>query len=421
MTRLSGAAPLLIASVEALQDHLPPPDWFKQAVFTLKPGDETEPQALAVRLAEMGYERVDLVEGRGQFALRGDILDCFPPSLDVPVRAEFFDVQVDSIRAFDILTQRSLEPVDRLRVIPAAEHWVPKAEREAAAARLQKALDAMPDARRVSAWELAPLGQPGQPFLPPDPEALRGQGHIPNMAMWAHAVYPPASLLDWMADPIVLIDTPDRAMQRLDDNLTGFAEAFKTALAQGNAGLAQAGLLRQRDEVTELLEHRTLITLMSLLRGLGGFRPETAIALRGTAVPPYHSRPQALVEDLKAWEQEGYTVALCAGGQARVERLTDMLRKNGLSPAEDGAPSGIRILASPLSAGFVFEGARLALVAPAELFGASQQKARKRQTAGERSALQIISRRLCGARASRHRRLSGTVRLQSEEFGAIIC
>ncbi|NLG58392.1 MAG: hypothetical protein GX540_08265, partial [Clostridiales bacterium] len=219
---LSGEARLVIASIEALQDHLPPPEWFLASVISLSPGDEAEPHQLALKLAAMGYERVDLVEGRGQFALRGDILDCFPPSLDAPARIEFFDVQVDSIRSFDVLTQRSQEPLGALRIIQATEHLVPEAMRPDSARRLQQALDEAQTAADPKAGrDLLPLGQPTQPFFPPEAEDILSQGAIHNMAMWAHAVYPQNSLLDWLPGALVLVDTPDRAAQRLDDNLLG--------------------------------------------------------------------------------------------------------------------------------------------------------------------------------------------------------
>lgn len=412
----SGEARLVIAAAEALQDHLPPPAWFREAAFTLKPGDEADPQALSARLAGMGYERVDLVEGRGQFALRGEILDVFPPQLDAPVRAEFFDIQVDSLRSFDVLTQRSLEPAGGVRLIPAAEHLVPAAYREMAASRLAGMLAGTADTASAPSRELLPLGQPAQAYIPPDPEDLRAGGAIPNMAMWAHAVYPESSLLDWLPEALILIDTPDRAMQRLEDNMLGYLEAFKAAFAQGNAGAAQLGLLRQRDEVAALLEDRTVITLMALLRGLGGMKPERSIPMRGTAIPPYHSRPQALVDDLKSWEQAGYSVALFSGGQARAGRLKDMLQKNGLSLAEDESSRGIRLLPLPLSAGFLLESARLALLAPGELFGAAQQKARKRHTAGERIAA-FTDLAVGDYVVHEHHGIGlyqGTVRLQSE-------
>ncbi|MDD4081014.1 MAG: transcription-repair coupling factor, partial [Eubacteriales bacterium] len=383
---VSGNARLVMASIEALQDHLPPPGWFLSSAITLKPGDETEPHQLSLRLAVMGYERVDLVEGRGQFALRGDILDCFPPSLDAPARIEFFDVQVDSIRAFDVLTQRSQEALPSLRVIQAAEHLVPEGEREAAAERLREALALAEHAPVHAGRDLLPLGQPPQPYAPPEEEGLLSQGAVHNMAMWAHTIYPPRSLLDWMPDALVLVDTPDRAMQRLDDNLLGYMEAFKAAFSQGNAGAAQIGLLRGREEVLGALDSRGVITLMALLRGLGGLKPEKSIALTGMAIAPYNSRPQAMVADLKTWQETGMSVGLFSGGQARGKRLRDMLGKHGLKLSEDCAPGDLCLFEAPLSAGFLFEGAGLALLAPGEIFGASQQKARKRHTAGERIA-----------------------------------
>ena len=383
---LSGHMCLVIASIEALQDHLPSPEWFASSIITIKPGDALEPHHLALQLAALGYERVDLVEGRGQFALRGDILDCFPPYLDTPARIEFFDVQVDSVRGFDVLTQRSQEPLPSLRIIQAAEHLIPENEREAAVARLLEALAIAEQVPDKSGRELLPLGQPPQPFTPPEEEDLLLQGAIHNMAMWANVVYPPHSLLDWMPDALVLVDTPDRAMQRLDDSLLGYIQAFKVAYSEGNAATAQAGLLRDREEVLDALNERGVITMMALLRGLGGLKPEKSIPLTGTAVAPYHNRPQILVKDLRAWQEAGMTVGLFSGGQARGERLREMLGKNGLELSEDCAPGKLCLIPSPMSSGFLFDGAGLALIAPGELFGASQQKARKRHTAGERIA-----------------------------------
>ena len=412
----SGEARLVIASSESLQDHLAPAGWFKASAFTIKSGDQMEPHDLASRLAAMGYERVDLVEGRGQFALRGDILDCFSPSLDSPVRIEFFDIQVDSIRAFDILSQRSQDHVPSVRIIQAAEHLVPEAQREEAATRLSRLLEQADEGTGPSSRELFPLGQPAQAFSSPDPEDLLTEGQIPNMAMWAHGVYPPASLLDWLPDALILIDTPDRAMQRLDDNMLGYVEAFKAAFAQGNAGAAQAGLLHSREEVMAALEKRSVITLMSLLRGLGGLTPEKSLPLRGLAIAPYHSRPQSLVDDLKDWQDKGYAIALFSGGQARTDRLFDMLSKHEVPLAKEGDAAGIHIIPSPLSAGFLFEEARLALLAPGELFGASQQRAKKRQTTGERIAA-FTDLTVGDYVVHEHHGIGlyqGTVRLQSE-------
>ena len=89
-----------------------PPEQLRERMITLSAGAELSPQTCVNALAAAGYQRCEMVEGAGQFSLRGGILDFFPPDAAHPIRAEFWGDTVDTIRSFDIDTQRSLEPVE---------------------------------------------------------------------------------------------------------------------------------------------------------------------------------------------------------------------------------------------------------------------------------------------------------------------
>jgi len=118
---LDGPPPAIIAPVSALLRVVPAPDEFRASVLRLAQGDHRDRDAVAAALAECGYERVDLVEAKGQFAVRGGILDIFPPHLDAPVRAEWFGDEIESLREFDPSTQRSTQPVGRALLTPVIE------------------------------------------------------------------------------------------------------------------------------------------------------------------------------------------------------------------------------------------------------------------------------------------------------------
>jgi transcription-repair coupling factor (superfamily II helicase) len=113
-------APVLVASAPALSEKVPDPA-LRAHSFELAVGELLDLDECAQTLVEMGYERVSQVEDRGQFALRGGLLDIFAATSDRAVRVELFDIEIESLRTFSTFTQRSLEPIERIEVAPAAE------------------------------------------------------------------------------------------------------------------------------------------------------------------------------------------------------------------------------------------------------------------------------------------------------------
>ncbi|NJN72996.1 MAG: transcription-repair coupling factor [Limnothrix sp. RL_2_0] len=113
-----GKGMAIVATEKALQPHLPPRDVFGDYCLGLEKGADIDGKAIAARLEKLGYERVMLVEMEGQWSRRGDIVDIFPVSSELPVRLDFFGDELESIREFDPSTQRSLDKLERLSVTP---------------------------------------------------------------------------------------------------------------------------------------------------------------------------------------------------------------------------------------------------------------------------------------------------------------
>lgn len=111
--------PLAIVTTEnALQPHLPPPDVFADYCFNVTKGMELEIKEIELTLTKMGYERVNLVETEGQWTKRGDLIDIFPVSAELPIRLEFFGDELEQIREFDPVSQRSLDQIEGLNLTP---------------------------------------------------------------------------------------------------------------------------------------------------------------------------------------------------------------------------------------------------------------------------------------------------------------
>ena len=129
---------IVIASVEAILDKLMSRKIFEAYSKKISVGDEIELDFLKEILLRGGYEKVNMVEAKGQFSIRGGILDFFPPYSANPFRIEFFDIEVDSIRSFDILSQKSIENLERAMITPVMETLILDEYRETMIKKLEE-------------------------------------------------------------------------------------------------------------------------------------------------------------------------------------------------------------------------------------------------------------------------------------------
>ena len=175
----------IVATERALQPHLPPPLLLAESCFAITRGDTEDPQALAERLTRLGYGRVATVEQEGQWSRRGDIVDVYPVSTELPVRLEFFGNELEKLREFDPATQRSLDAIADLRITPSSYGPL-------IAARLRRSPPAALE-RLLDGTALLQLQEGGAP------EGLR--------RLMGYAFGQPSSLLDYLPDnALVAVD-----------------------------------------------------------------------------------------------------------------------------------------------------------------------------------------------------------------------
>ena len=403
-----GDIKVLCLSADTLLCRMMPVSAYEEYAVALKPGDHMEPQELISRLVKMGYERVDMVEGRGQCALRGDIVDTFSPAENGATRIEFWDDEVDSIRTFDPISQRSLEQLEEAAFYPAVEWLLPKErandiralvrnqQNRFSGSLLSPDLPPLPEEDdEAGDSEIEEASGPriydsGVARLFQDADQLEAGIQSPNLAMWPGALgVPCAWIWDYLENPILVIEEPDRVKARCEDRLTGFREDFKLTLERQEAVPEQAALLRDWQEAVEAMNGRPVHLLMEFLRSMGELKPDRVARFAGVNAPKYVSRFKDLAGDLKAWKQGGYLTLLMAGGEARSHRLQTALE--GLevpTPTIDEKPDPKAgeavILPQTLSHGFTLADCRLAVIADSDLFGAGYRKTRKHQNAGER-------------------------------------
>lgn len=432
-----GKIRVLCAPVEALLDRCAPAGRFREAVIALAEGDRFVPDRLIRRLMENGYERVPLVEGQGQCAMRGSIVDVFPANAQDAVRIEFFDDEVDSLRRFDCISQRSIARVRAIRIAPATECLI--RDCEAASDRLREALDqgaghameSSPESgRSVPAAEETPDGLPslddflseldqleltedllnGQASVETpqekapeedgnwkrhldDVDRVRAGQSIRTATMWMNVLCEDAvSVTDYLNEPIVLLDRPDQYQARLRAADADFAEAYEDARLRGDAFDAQQSLRLTYDDLLADWRARASVTLSDIIATTGRMEPGEALSFGSKPPMPYQSRLEPLAQDLAKWKQAGCSVVLLTGGEARGTRLQKALAEQGMptvySETLDGNLIEREVVLLPVAygKGFVHAEAGLVVLSDTDIYGTAYQRAKKKQNAGERIA-----------------------------------
>ncbi len=425
LTRVtSGEVKLLCASVDAAMQRMGNPDNFRSAVIRLKVGDVYDPKQLLRDLTRMGYERVNMVEGKAQCAMRGAILDVYPPAATHSLRIEFFDDEVDSIRAFDCLSQRSQERLDSCVISPATEVLLDAEEWQWGAARMREAIRAsqpeklqesalfadlpplpdmepeesdgkkkrrLPTEKELTATRMADLERRAAQMMG-DADILESGLPFRRIRAWLPVVTEtPRTLLDWYQPEIVVLCEPEQLRKRTEERMAGFGEDLFGAMSRGEAVKEQQELLMPWETLLGMMDTATVVTVSEFLQALAGVQVVHTLNLQAEKVSGYASRMKELAEDCREWLQAGVRVALLSGGVARGQRLQQALGEQELPVRFDETvaalpANAVQVLPGTLSHGFLWPAAGLCVISDTDVYGTGYRKAKKKQAAGERIA-----------------------------------
>ncbi|MCC8169777.1 MAG: hypothetical protein LIO59_05365, partial [Oscillospiraceae bacterium] len=199
---------IVVTSVDAILQYTAKREEFINRVITFEVGKRFDLSRLTEILIEMGYSREDMVEGKGQFAVRGGIVDIFSPNYENPIRLEFFDDEVDSVRSFDSYTQRTLDKLDFARIIPVVEAILSKEKRSEIVSALE---DEVRRAKRRKNDETEFIAA-----LNADIESFNERGYFPSIDKYISMIYGDIpTVLDYFdKDDIVFVIDPKRIADR---------------------------------------------------------------------------------------------------------------------------------------------------------------------------------------------------------------
>ncbi len=381
---LDGAAPLLVTTAEALLQRTLPPDRLRQASLTLRVGESRDLEALAALLTAAGYARCDQVEGVGQFALRGGILDFFSPAYDRPVRCEFFGDEVDSMGLFDPATQRRTENRQEASILPVAE-VLPQLS-PGGVPGLIEALDGLIARAKKAKGDHAAL----LATLSGDRERLAAGTSFPAVDRYMALIYPEmATAADYLPlDAVVCFSESPRVAERARNYLWRMEEDVKTLLESGQLAGEAAKLTRSFEELASRLSDWPLVYLDTFTSSGYPVRPRSLLDVLTKQLPSYGASLDTAAADLEHYQNAGFAAVVLAAGEQRCLDLQAMLRERKVRSAVDFAlhdlpgPGKAVICVGGLSAGFEYPGARIAVLTegrPAPVKKARPKKDSSRQ------------------------------------------
>ncbi len=381
--RLSrGEARYVVATADALMAKTLPPALLASLSLRLEVGGQAEPKALAERLLAAGYSRCDQVEGVGQFALRGGILDVFSPLMDQPVRCEFFDDEIDSMGAFDPGTQRRTVNLSSALLLPAAE-VLPRcaeggldglaAQLETLAARLGKKDRTAPAAER----------------LRQDAELLRQGADPGGMDRYLTAVYPGgASGVDYLpSDAVVFLCESGRVDERVKNALLRLRQDTEALMEAGLLAGELAELALSAEALYSALADFPVLMADSLPTSRQPLRPRGLLTMNARQLSSYGGSLETAAADLEQYQSGGSAVLVLCGSESRAQNLLRLLEDRGIrarfSPGEDALPrpGEVRLAVGALSAGCEWPYLHLAVLTEGQLTGPAAKRPRlKKET-----------------------------------------
>ncbi|MCI8360622.1 MAG: transcription-repair coupling factor [Clostridiales bacterium] len=373
---------VVLCGVDAAVQLTIPPAQLYGRTFTLKQGQSLSPDGAVGRLLAAGYVRAEQVEGPGQFALRGGILDFFTPDLPQPIRVEFWGDEIDSLAAFEVESQRRLDSLKQVRVAPAAEVLFDSEE------DLAGKIEAFLRKKRRK-----PLPDQAVSHLQADIDSLRNGVGVAADRYLPLAYDGPATLFDYTENALLFVSESAKIRDRMKNMLWQQGEDVSALMAEGwlcegldTYTLDNGGLLQRFEESGALF-------MENFARGSYDVPIREAVNFSLKQSSLWSGSLEVLLEDVNGGR--GTTVILAGGERAAknlAEELTRHDRPAQYIPAnrEEKLPAGLFVTTGGLSAGFELPESGFTLISQGKAAGKGKRLKKRRKDAKEIGSLEEL-------------------------------
>lgn len=377
---------IIVASIDALLDKMVKKDVFEEFTLEITKDSIIDLRSFSQKLILSGYERTATVEGVGSFSIRGGILDIFSPESDFPYRIELFDDEVDSIRKFDIITQRSLDRVDEIKISPTKEILILDRDRELIIDSIKKDLKLYKKNEKI----LDKFNN----YI----ELLEQESSLKNKDIITPFIPKEnlSSIIDYLKkEAIIFIQEP----QRIENKFKRLNEERMLKITD----LLSAGEVTRRhidtnyryEEIIPSIKERSVITNSVILKGEAYFHPKAIYNFSMKATNSYHSKIDLLVEDLNHYKYRGYKIILLSGTKERGLRLKKSLEdfkfEASFSQDREKEIKSNQAIITPgsIHGGFEYSNLKFIVISDKEIFGAQKKKLQKTKKEKQKQTINL--------------------------------
>lgn len=373
---------IVVTSAECLVACYTPVDLFINHTFSLSVGEIVNIKDLSQKLIECGYERNAVVDTKGQFSIRGGIIDIYPPTSGLPYRIELFDDEIDSIRTFNTDTQRSIDKVQSIEIFPAKEIILTNKNIENGYRGInedfQKSIEGFKKKKDKEAINRLTS------IINNNVELLKETWSFETIDSYLPYFYDKTStLFDYMKDCFIVVDDVQRCIGKMDSVYFEFSENYENFLRRGNILPKQGEMLIPKEGIIEELKARKLMIMEGISKTSKYIEPRTITSFSQITIHDYHGQLDLLIEDIKDKKEKKYKTLILSGTRTRGERLIDTLRDRGIEATYKDMVSNIEsgevvVTFGNATKGFEYPELKVCVISDTEVFGQSKRKSIRR-------------------------------------------
>lgn len=369
---------IVVTSIAGLEYELSAKELFKSVQLKIEVNEEYDLEDLNQQFVQMGYVKDKLVAKPGDFAIRGDIVDIYPLNVDNPVRIDFFGNQVEKIKYFDTETQRSIEELKEIQILPAQDRIVTDDQVETGLTKLQKSYD-----RQLKSSDDKDIKENLQTNFGQTIEELSEGIRPENIGRIADYLFEhPKSLLDYLdSNDVIIFNEYNRLIEQSNDSQAENQSWLASQLEFGKALPEQ----KIRQSFADLIKDNKLaqIYLSAFQQGMGHIRLNQLQNVPVRTMQQFFSQMPLLKSEVERWQKQKYTVLLTISNEKRIAAINNTLIDFGikatLTTPDKVVEDQTQIMNATLSSGFEMPEQKLAVITEKELFN-KQPKKRRHQT-----------------------------------------
>ncbi len=385
---VQGKGGIIVLSVEALLFPVMPRQRFVENSFQLETGQAVRMQELTKKLIGAGYIREDMIEGPGQFSIRGGIVDIYPVGAK-PYRLEFFGDEIESIRIMDISTQRSVGRIEKVAISPCRELLLEEREKDVFFRNIrQDMVDTKKGLHkktlREDMEEIIELFETGN-----------NSDIISNYWMYGCET---TSLIDYLTGAsVIVIDNPVRVKEYADSFYREFIVHYTDMIDKGRALNRQKEKIFTLEGIIEGLREVPKITFTEILTGRQRFGAGKSFNFSVKSMHPFYRKVELAVEEMHRLSKEGYLTAVFVSTRERGDMLAEELKNTGVfplmypDPSVGDIPGGQVIIdIGFIKEGFIYPEGKFAVFSDGDIFGTTRKKTRVVKK-DDRDRIQVFS------------------------------